>query len=301
MGQITRGDITKNLVPGLKTLFQQGWNAQQTQLDWQKIATVVDSSHSSEDYAWLGQLPTMREWTDERIPKGLSEYTYTIRNKKWESSVRVDNEALEDEQYGQIRARVQAMPGEVARHQNRLVWTTLEANPLCYDGQNLIDVDHNEGISGNQSNKGTTALSAATLAVGRGAMAGFTDDQGNILGIQGDLLIVKTGSVAATTARTILNADYVSDGTTTVSNIWKGSASLLEVPFLADVDNWYLVASNEYVKPVIFQNRVPVTFKALTPESDSDAVFMRDASFYGTRARYNVGVGDWRTIYGAIV
>jgi phage major head subunit gpT-like protein len=299
MGQITSGDITRNLVPGLKTLFQQGWNAQQDQLTWKKITTIVDSTHPSEDYAWLGQLPAMREWTDERIPKGLSEYTYTIRNKKWEASVRVDNEALEDEQYGQIRARVQALPGTVARHQNSLVWSTLEANPLAYDGQNLIDTDHQEGASGTQSNRTTSALSATTLAAARAAMATFTDDQGNILGINGDLLLVPFGLSA--TARTILNADYVTDGTTTVSNIWKGSATLMEVPFLTDQNNWYLVASSEYVKPVIFQNRVPVTFKALTPEGDSDAVFMRDASFYGVRARYNVGVGDWRTIYGGIV
>src|SRR5215217_4824202 len=108
MRQIVTSDLAKNLTPGLKTLFETGWRGQTDRQIWRQIATEVDSNLASETYAWLGSIPAVREWTDERIPKGLSEYNYTIRNKKWEVSVRVDAEVLEDEQYGQVKARVQA-------------------------------------------------------------------------------------------------------------------------------------------------------------------------------------------------
>ena len=80
MGQIVTGDIAKNLLPGLKTTFMAGWN--QVELPYKQIVTEVASTLPTENYAWLGQPPVVRQWTDERIPKGLSEYSYSIKNLK---------------------------------------------------------------------------------------------------------------------------------------------------------------------------------------------------------------------------
>jgi phage major head subunit gpT-like protein len=294
MGQVTSSDIARNLAPGLKTIFMNGWKG--VELPFKQIVTEVDSTLPTETYGWLGQLPAVREWTDERIPKGLSEYGYTIRNKKWEVSVKVDAETLEDEQYGQVKQRVAAMPGQVAKHQNQLVYTQLEAgsSTACYDGANFFSASHSEGNSGTQSNLLTTLpLTVANYATAKAAQSVFKDDQGILCGSTTTHLMVPPALEA--TARQILNADYVSDGTTTVSNIWKGSSQLIVNPFLTDTNDWYLLDLSAYVKPIIFQNRIPVTFKALDGSSDSDSVFMRDAFFYGVRARYNVGYGDWRT------
>lgn len=294
MGQIVTSDIARNLAPGLKTIFMNGWKG--VELPFKELVTEVDSTLPSETYGWLGQLPAVREWTDERIPKGLSEYGYTIRNKKWEVSVKVDAETLEDEQYGQVKQRVAAMPGQVAKHQNKLVFAQLEAgnSTACYDGANFFSASHSEGNSGTQSNLlSSKPLNATNYALARQTMAGFKDDQGELVGSIGTVLVVPAALEG--TARQILNADYVSDGTTTVTNIWKGSARLIVSPFLTDADDWYVMDLSAYVKPIIFQNRIPVAFKALDGSSDSDSVFMRDAYFYGVRARYNVGFGDWRT------
>lgn len=298
MGQIVTSDIAKSLLPGLKTTFMQGWGS--VELPYKQIVTEVPSTLPTETYGWLGQVPAVRQWTDERIPKGLSEFSYSIKNLKWETSIRVDREVLEDEQYGQVKLRVSQMPGAVARHQNILVFNAL-ANGftnVCYDGSNFFDTTHAENNSGTQINKFTALpLNAANYATVRAAMSGFKDDQGQLVGGMGDLLVVPPALEAA--ARTLLNADFIADinggGTT---NIWKGSANMIVVPWLTDVNDWFLIDSDEYIKPLIFQNRIPVTFDALDSGSSSDSTFMRDAYLYGVRARYNVGYGDWRTAIG---
>jgi phage major head subunit gpT-like protein len=298
MGQVVTSDIVKNLLPGLKTTFMAGWN--QVELPWQRIATTVDSTLPSETYGWLGQPPAVRQWTDERIPKGLSEFSYTIKNLKWEASVRVDAEVLEDEQYGQVKMRVSQLPGAIARHQNKLVFNALANgfSTLCYDGSNFFDTTHSENNSGTQVNKFTSlALNATNYATVRAAMALFKDDQGELIGQMGDTLVVPPALEGV--ARTILNADMIADtnggGTT---NVWKGSAELFVNPFLTDTNDWFLINTKAYIKPIVFQNRIPVQFKALDGSSDSDNAFMRDAYLYGVRARYNVGYGDWRTAVG---
>lgn len=298
MGQIVTADIVRNLTPGLKTTFMQGWS--QVELPYKQVVTDVPSTLPTETYGWLGQVPTVRQWTDERIPKGLTEYGYTIKNNKYEVSIKVDLEALEDEQYGQIKLRISQMPQAVARHQNKLVFDLFNNgnSTLCYDGANFFSASHSEGNSGTQSNLlSSQALAAGTYATARANMAGFKDDQGQIVGAHGTLLVVPPALEG--TARTILNADFVSDGAGAgVTNVWKGSADLLVVPWLTSSTSWFLLDLSEYIKPIVFQTRVAPEFKALDATSDSDTVFMRDAVMYGVRARYNAGYGDWRTAVG---
>jgi len=250
----------------------------------------------------FGQPPVVRQWTDERIPKGLSEYSYSIKNLKWETSIRVDAEVLEDEQYGQVKMRVAQMPQAVARHQNKLVFNLLTngATNLCYDGSNFFDTTHSEGASGVQVNKYVgTPLTATNYAMARAAQMLFKDDTGELVGSKATVLVVPAALEA--TARLILNADFVVNDTVAApqSNIWKDSCNLLVVPWLTSATAWFLLDLNDYIKPIIFQNRIPVTFKALDGSSDSDSAFMRDAFLYGVRARYNVGYGDWRTSVGS--
>lgn len=244
----------------------------------------------------------MREFGAERIPKGLSEYTYTIRNKKWESSVRVDNDLLRFERYGQVKSRCAGLGTAIPKHKNKLVWDLLAVadSTACYDGQYMVDTDHSEGNSGTQNNKLTSALSATTMNDGRVLMAGFKDDQGQLLGLVPDLLVVPMA--LGSTARQIVNAELVSDGTTTISNIWKGVVEVLEAPFLTDTNNWYLIDTKEYLKPIILQEVGNDQNFGVVNTAGGDDDFHRDHTDFGTPVvHYNVGFGDWRTIVGSIV
>ena len=298
---IVKSDIPRLLEAGLRAVFFDAFEAAPG--DWERIATVVPSENDTEKYAWLGSVPKMREFKDERIPAGLLEHDYSIKNKTWEASVSVDRAALEDDLYGQIKLRVQSLAEEARRHQDEMVFSLLKDGfaTLCYDSQYFFDTDHSEGDSGTQSNKGTTALSATSLQAAFTAMMKFNDDKGKPMGVIPDTLVVPAD--LKWTAMELLESVYASDtasGKTEMrKNVLSGALDLVVSPYLTDTNDWFLLCTKRIVKPVIFQSRVPVEFSAL--EANSETGFMRDEYIYGVRARYNVGYGLWQLAYGSQV
>jgi phage major head subunit gpT-like protein len=301
---LVKSDTPRLLEAGLKTVFFESYDSMVG--DWERISTVVPSEQDTETYAWLGSVPKMREFKDERLPAGLLEHEYSIKNKTWEASIAVDRAALEDDLYGQIKLRVQGLARETKRHIDELVFSMLGSGfaTLCHDGHNFFDIDHSEGNSGAQSNKGTAVLSSVSLQDAITAMSKFKDDQGKALGITPDVLVVPPD--LQWTALELLNSTYYPDlvaaaaGSQKLSaNPLKGKLDLVVSPYLTDTNNWFLLATKWVVRPVIFQSRVPVEFAAL--EGTSEAGFMRDQYVYGVRARYNVGFGLWQTAYGSLV
>jgi phage major head subunit gpT-like protein len=298
---IVKSDVPKLLEAGLRAVFFDAYEAAPG--DWQRIATVVPSEQDTEEYAWLGSTPKMREFKDERVPAALREHDYSIKNKTWEASIAVDRAALEDDLYGQIKLRVQQLADETRRHQEELVFGLLKDgfSSLCHDGQYFFDTDHSEGDSGMQSNKGTSALSAASLQAAVTAMMKFKDDTGKPLGIVPDALVVPPDLKWA--AVELVESLYAPDTSTGKSDMRRNSLAgvldLIVSPYLTDSNDWFLLCTKQVVKPVLFQSRIPVEFSAL--EGNSENGFMRDQYIYGVRARYNVGFGLWQMAYGSQV
>lgn len=298
---IVKTDIPNMLEAGLKAVFFESYNAAPG--DWEKISTIVPSTQETEKYAWLGSVPGMREFIDERHPAGLMEHSYTIKNKTWESSISVDRSALEDDLYGQIKIRVQSLTEETRRHQDELVFTMLKDGftSVCYDGQYFFDTDHSEGESGTQSNKGADALSSASLQDAITKMSKFKDDRGKPLGILPDTLVVPPDLkwTALELTDSVFAVNTTAGKTDTRKNVLTGLLNVIVSPYLSDTNDWFLLCTGRAIKPVIFQSRVPVEFAAL--EGNSENGFIRDKFVYGVRARYNAGYGLWQTAFGSKV
>ena len=304
---LVKSDIPNMLEAGLKAVFFEEYD--RASADWERIATVVPSVTDTEDYAWLGSVPAMREFKDERLPAGLLEHGYSIKNKTWEASIAVERAALEDERYGQIKLRVQGLGREARRHQDELVFTLLRCgfSTPCYDGQFFFDTDHVSGEGGSQANKGTSPLSASALQTAISAMMKYEDERGKPMGVIPDLLVVPPD--LQWTAMELLNSTYYPElvsqtggtgGTQKLAaNVLKGKLDLVVSPYLTDSTDWFLMCTRGPVKPLLFQSRLPVEFAAL--ESNSENGFMRDEYLYGVRARYNVGFGLWQMVYGSQV
>ena len=296
---VVKSDIPKMLEAVLKATFFEAYEGAPVG-DWGRIATLVPSTADTEKYAWLGNVPRMREFKDERVPAGLLEHDYSIKNKTWEASIGVDRAALEDDQYGQIKLRIQGLAGETRRHQDELTFTLLKNGftGLCHDGQCFFDTDHSEGDSGTQVNKGNAALSASALQAAFTAMMKFKDDKGKPMGTIPDTLVVPPD--LKWTAMELLESVYAPDtaaGKTEMrKNVLSGALDMIVSPYLSDSNDWLLLCTKRVVKPIIFQSRVPVEFAAL--EANSENGFMRDEYVYGVRARYNVGYGLWQLAYG---
>lgn len=141
--------ITATSLAALNTGFRNDFNTGLTGIKpiWDKVATRVPSSRSSNTYGWLGAWPGLREWIGDRIVKSLSESSYQITNKDYESTVGVPRNAIEDDEFGIYGPMMASMAQVAAEHPDTLVFGLLKAGftTPCYDGQNFFDEEHPVG------------------------------------------------------------------------------------------------------------------------------------------------------------
>ena len=141
------------LFTGFKANFNDGFNSGESY--YGQIATEVPSTTSQETYAWLGQYPKLREWIGDRQIKNMSASGYVLQNKKFESSVAVPRDAIDDDQYGIYSPLFREMGYAARVHPDELIFALLAAGntTLCYDGKNFFDTTHPVG-AGTVSNYG---------------------------------------------------------------------------------------------------------------------------------------------------
>jgi phage major head subunit gpT-like protein len=130
---------------GFKTAFKGGFA--DVAPEWQKVATLVPSTTKTENYGWLASWPQLREWIGDRQIKSLQAFGYSITNKKFESSIGVPRDDIEDDTFGVFGNMFAEMGYAAATHPDNLVFSTLAAgaSTVCYDGQYFFDVDHPVG------------------------------------------------------------------------------------------------------------------------------------------------------------
>ena len=68
--------INQSNLHGLTTGYSAAFNKALSEVspDYKDIATVTSSSTAANDYAWLGQIPGMKEWIGDREVQHISEY-----------------------------------------------------------------------------------------------------------------------------------------------------------------------------------------------------------------------------------
>jgi len=300
MSRLVTRDFLEATFTGFQSLFNKSFSTAEPL--YPRIATVVDSSSDKESYNWLGSVPALREWTDERIPGALRTHEYEIPNRKYEATVEVDRETFEDDRLSQIKPRIEELAVRAATHPDELVIELLNGgfSTACYDGQYFFDGDHSEGDSGTQSNVLSTALSADELENAVTAMMQFKDDQGKPLGVMPDTLLV--GPDNYFTAREILNSVSIvvagaSDVEKPSGNPLSGMLDLLVSPHI-DSGKWFVLATGHPVRPLLLQWRIKPEFTAVTDPSD-EYVFSTDVFKYGVRSRLGAGYGLWYLAVGS--
>ncbi|MEQ1823165.1 MAG: Mu-like prophage major head subunit gpT family protein [Fimbriimonadaceae bacterium] len=308
---LTKSDIPNLLLPGLKADFAAAYQTELDNSTVEAIATIINTTQPIQKYPWLGSVPSMREFTDERRTAGLTEYAVSIEDKVFESTIAVDRMAIEDDQLDLIRLRIRDLAYRVAQHRHQMIVDALVGGFTAnsYDGTAFFGTTHLVN-SGTWSNKTTSALDDTSLAAGINAMMTVPDDQGIPMGVIPDTLVV--GPKLQWSASELVespvvpykgNVDHTA-ASAPYKNVFQGKLKLVVSPFLTGAadDYWYLLDTKRPIRGLILQQRsdVPVEFSALEG-GNSEAGFMRDRFLYGVRARYNVGYGLWQTAYGAIL
>lgn len=156
---IINGSTIHSLTTGFKTIFNQAFR--ETESHFEKISSVMPSSGSEDDHCWLGGVPAMREWLGDRVINNPEAFSYTIKNRTFESTIAVKREDVEDDKYGIYTPLLQRL-GEVSKtHPDELIFGLMREGftGKCFDGQNFFDTDH--PVSGNSvSNMQAGALPA---------------------------------------------------------------------------------------------------------------------------------------------
>jgi len=138
--------ITAPLLTALQTGFSRKFQAAlaATPTDWKNIASEVPSSSKSTTYGWLGQFPQFREWVGERTLKNIAAHGFSIENRKFESSIVVPRDDIEDDNIGVYGPLFEEMGRAAASHPDELVFNLLKdgVSSRGYDGQNFFDTDH---------------------------------------------------------------------------------------------------------------------------------------------------------------
>lgn len=289
-------DTLGNIFRNIKATFHKAFDSAPSK--WQKVAMLVPSTTSIEDYAWLSNFPKMRLWIGEKFVKSLSANKYTLKNDPYEATIEVHKHQIADDQIGFIGPQAQGAGYSAKQWPDELVFEAVNkgTTTICHDGQYFFDTDHPVG-DGSVSNKFAYPLSIATLAAAkasygavRSAMKMQKDEEGRPLNVNPNVILVATN--LEDDANTLMTVDKLEDGK---PNPYKGTAEVVEAPWLED-NAWYLLDTTKPVKPFVFQEREKPQMVSQT-DLTSDAVFNTGMFKFGAEARGAGGYGFWQLAF----
>ncbi|KAA6404508.1 Mu-like prophage major head subunit gpT family protein [Candidatus Tokpelaia sp.] len=136
------GSNLKSIFTATLTTFNKQFEA--TPTDYQKIAMTVKSTTAANEYPRLDDLPGIREWLGDRAVNSLSASTYTIKNRKFENTIGLSRDNIEDDQLGFFSTAVAQLAQDAASFPDQLIFPLFKNGDktLCYDGQSFFDTDH---------------------------------------------------------------------------------------------------------------------------------------------------------------
>lgn len=279
-----------------------------------QVSDELPSDTRTETYAWMDFLLAGREWRGSREIQDVIGLGYSLTNKRFEGTVGLDIDDVEDNRINQFGPTLQRLGRAAKMIYDRLLFSqvsTVDANKgvmfnaenlLTFDAVNFFSAAHPIDISnpalGVQSNYYSTgyALTMANFAtvytngeslIGRDLMP---------LGILFNKLVIPPA--LRTAARQICKADIIAtavgiNAAQAQSNVWKDTVDPVEIPLLnGDPSVWYLLDTTLPIKPFIRQLRKAPQFVSLARPSDPN-VFWEHKLIYGYWTRLAAGLGLW--------
>lgn len=293
------GIVSNNLLleKGLRAAFMKAYDTAESPADIMGMVLEVPSSASEEKYGWLGQVPQMREWLDERQLSGLADFDYTLPNVDYEATLKVSKNVKDDDQLGAVQIRIADLAKRARTHPRKLFMDLLLNGEvgLAYDGVPFFSASHVESgsaqsniVTGTGGGPYTTAQFQADLIAARARIRGFVDDQGEPIneGSELSLRIIAPTALEGVIDE-VLNATQIGNTTNTL----KGIAKKTITARLDATEDWYLAVEGGSLSPMIMQTRQAIKFEA---QETGERAFMRKELLYGVDYRVGFGYGMWQ-------
>lgn len=226
-----------------------------------RAALEVPSGGAYEKLGWIGAMPSVQQWIGELNATEFKSYDYTIKNLDWATGVPINENDIDDDQTGSLGMLSKMLVKRIMAHPEKLMVNLLIGGDaaLAYDGVAFFsDVSAPRTIDNLLAGTGVTlAQLKADLIAALVAMAKFTDDQGEILNIKGNMIVCPVALQRDFESLVFSKADPTAAGGVDTYNPFANQFTVIGDPRLDadDANDWYLLATNEIIQALVFQNR----------------------------------------------
>jgi|SRR5688572_7774730 len=311
--------ITTTLIQNLQVSFSKRYRAawRDTPQFWNRCVTTVPSTTAINTYGWMTRLNKMREWFGPRVLQNMSTKSTSLQNRKFEVSLSVGRDDIEDDQLGIFSLRSDELGRSAGYLWNQLFLQALlaadastlssaaalvsdsaPAQGLAFDGIDFFHAtNHNLG-GGAIANKGTEDLTPAGWEAVKEKMRNYKGEDGRHLGVLSSgkpLLVLPAAGGYERAAKQMFGRSLVAGGD---SNTMQGEADWIIVPELPSTVGWYVLDTSAGIMPFIMQQRKQPELVSKTAVTD-DNVFYLDEFVWGADARGACGYGPFFLAYHA--
>lgn len=272
-----------------------------------QVAMRMSSDQASEDYAWMGTSPALREFIGGRTPAELRELSFSITNKDYEGSITIKSKDMRRDKLGMIQVRVNQLADRANDHPAKLLSSLIIAgeSTTCYDGQYYFDTDHSEGSSGTQSNDITSSASSTTaptteemsnaIMAAIQAMLGFKDDRGEPMNQSAREFVVMVPASFTKAALMAVTALLGSNGGSNAIPALRDNFNVTVTvnPRLTWTTKFAVFRVDEAAKPFILQEEAAGA-DVVTLGEGSEYEQLNKECLFGVDWAGNVGYGYWQ-------
>jgi phage major head subunit gpT-like protein len=271
---------------------------------YQDFATRTTAATKTVSFPSHAATSRLRRWDGERKVINGKAYDYRVTAEKFELTMGIPVEEIEDDNIGAYNALVQDMGEQTALWPDDLVFEALLAGEteLAFDGKAFFANDHALKSGSTIDNLfASTSLTKANVAAVIEAMMSYVGEDGRSLRVRPTVLAVPPALQEE--GLQIVGADILAQvfGSNTAaageSNTMKGRLTLKVYPELAasaggSDSTWYLMDTSRSVKPLVFVERAAPKMTFKNADQD-DNVFWDDEVVFGVRARGAAGYGPF--------
>ena len=293
---------TSNLVfQNLLAEFDKGVQAAEPIMDslWEQ----VPSTSNANVYSWLKHIPGFKEWFkgQPRVIRNVESTQFTVANRKFEDTISISTDEVEDNQLGQYNGIAKGMGSEGMLLKDELTAELLNGaftTALTYDGLTICNAAHKAGLS-TINNAATAALSSTSFETAIATIENYKYKADKYSEAKPLTKMMKLTLIVPPalrpTAENIVNVQRLASG---ADNYLYKRADLLVCPYLSNATQWFLVNIGAPNKPFFIQERKKLEFRELNPQN-SDQSLMFDEFIYAGKCRLAALPTHFWLIYGS--
>ena len=274
-----------------------------------QLSSFFTSDQALEDYSWLGNVPKMREWIGGRHAPALNQFSYTLRNKKFEATVDIECDWLRRDKTGQVQMAIAQLVDEGIRNWEDLLSTIIKDGQLndCYDGKKFFATDHSQynlltatevpALSVTDPTKPTVTEAIDAILGAIAYMMTYTDDQSRLMNSSAkSFTIVSSPKLWPYLVHATVGEIAQGGASNVIAELKKNGWNVEVVPNgqLTYTTEFDVFRTDGRVKALIRQEE-DLGASSLTKKAEgSDYEHDTDRHQYGVKKSRNVGYGLWQ-------